>query len=194
MSSLPERERRIIDKYFHIRFGSFELPCPYFINKRNKRLLSPVEAGKGAPEEIEAELLKWLGKFSKPPTSAEEALNMVRLLGIGVDCSGFVVNVLDLGGRVKYPDFISRLRAALRPRSNISADLLTGPFNSRAVEISEVRPGDLIKPYSSHVMLVEGVEGGRISYVHSSLRTGGVERGEIQITNADKTWEFRRLQ
>lgn len=184
MKSLPENQQRIIDNYFHIKVGSFSIPCPYYMNKRGRRFLRPVDAGKGTPKEIEAEVERWRRKFNSKFIDEVAARNFMRLIQLGVDCSGFVVNVLGVANTIKYPDLISRLKSWLRPRTNISADLLTGPFNSFPVTLSEIRAGDLIRVGKTHVMLVERIDNDRIIYVSSGTRPEwGVQRGEIRLIN-----------
>ena len=63
MYSLSQKQQQIIEGYLHIKFGPYDLPCPYFMNKRGRRNLSVVDAGKGTPEEIESELKVWHEKY-----------------------------------------------------------------------------------------------------------------------------------
>ncbi len=190
MYSLSPEQKEIVEKYFHIKFGPYVLPCPYYMNKTARRFLPPVLAGKGTPTEIERELNKHFRKNGHLLKDEMDALNAIKLLNIGVDCSGFVVNVLNLGANIKYTNLYTRLKALLRPRNNISADLLTGNLNSNPIRPSEVRPGDLIRRGKHHVMLVEWVDGRKFGYVSSSTRPlWGVQRGEIEITDPERPLE-----
>lgn len=190
MYSLPPSQKETIEKYFHIKFGPYLLPCPYYMNKLGARFLSPVLAGKGTPEEIENELSKHYKKSGHLLKDETDALNVIKLLNIGVDCSGFVVNVLNLGANIKYQNLYTKLKAYFRPRTSISADLLTSELNSDAVRVSEVKPGDLIRRGKNHVMLVEWVDGKKFGYVSSSTRPlWGVQRGEVEIANPNKSLE-----
>lgn len=190
MYSLPPEQKKIIERYFHIKFGPYVVPCPYYMNKTGTRLLSPVLAGKGTPDEIEEELRRYYEKSGHLLKDETDAINTIKLLNIGIDCSGFVVNVLNLGSKIKYRNLFAKLKALIRPRTQISADLLTGELNSSAIRVSQVKPGDLIRRGLNHVMLVEWVNGKKLGYVSSGSRPfWGVQRGEIEITNPDRSLE-----
>lgn len=193
MYSLPPHQKEIIDRYFHIKFGPYVLPCPYYMNKVGKRFLSLVLAGKGTPEEIEHELRRRYEKNGHLLRDETDALNAMKLLNLGIDCSGFVVNVLGIEKKIKYRNIYTKLKALLRPRAHISADLLTGELNSDAVEISGVKPGDLIRRGKNHVMLVEWVDGKKFGYVESSTRPlWGVQRGEIEVVDPERPLENQK--
>ena len=123
---------------------------------------------------------------------------------LGVDCSGFVVNVLDeflqekIGislyqviPRKAFPSFWRWLVFKLRPRLNLSAKILTSNFVSQPIGLHEVKSGDLIKFGSSHVALISSVwrksnEIKKIEYVHSTSDYGdqhGVRKDLIIIKN-----------
>lgn len=190
MYSLPPHEKETVEKYLHIKFGPYVLPCPYYMNKIGERFLSPVLAGKGTPEEIENELSKYYKKHGHLLKDETDALSTIKLLNLGIDCSGLVVNVLGIGVKTRYRNFYTKLKALLRPRAHISADLLTGELNSDAIELSQVKPGDLIRRGRNHVMLVEWVDGKKFGYVSSSTRPfWGVQRGEIEILDSKKPLE-----
>ena len=185
-----DNTKEIVEKYFHIKFGPYVLPCPYYMNKMGVRFLPPVLVGKGKPDEIEKELSRHYKKDGHLLKDETDALNAIKLLNLGVDCSGFVVNVLGLEAKIKHQGFYSKFKSLLRPRTHISADLLTGELNSEVVEISKVKPGDLIRRGKNHVMLVEWVDTKKFGYVSSSTRPlWGIQRGEIEILNSNEPLE-----
>ena len=205
---LPKATRDLVDQYLGIRVGRWRVACPYFMNKRGRKGLSVVEAGKGLPMEIEIEIEKWYEKYKSVVLDATDAKNLMILVQVGVDCSGFAVNILDSflqeSGKKSLYEVVNWgwgkrvIWGKLRPRMNISSDLLTGKLNSERLDLTDVQPGDLIRRGKSHVMVVEWVEidkNGRLrlGYIGSSTRPEwGVQRGEIEIGDVKKPLEDQK--
>ena len=210
--SLPPETKRLIDNYLTLRIGPHKIRCPYFQNISHRRT-SPVFAGKGLPEEIEKETLRFFKKRKKivsnlSPDNIRLYMVMARL---GVDCSGFAANVLcsflqekglgTLWKALKYPSLnpLRLLIYKLRPRSNISAAILSHPLNTLPIDnLNLVRPGDLLKVGNHHLAIVNEVEINnqgeviRIGYTHSTsdyLEKHGVRQGNIIITNKQEPLE-----
>src|SRR3989344_3955225 len=156
---LSPEAKILIDRYFNIKVGEWSFACPYFMNERGLRNLPIAYSGKGLPEEIEAEISKIYERKKGVVKSAASAKNMMILCSLGIDCSGLVVN--------------------------ISADLLTGELNSVAVELAQVRPGDMIKRGRNHVMLVEWVDARQFGYIHAdTMPEWGLQRGAVEVIDA----------
>src|SRR3989344_6014719 len=192
---LSPEAKILIDRYFNIKVGEWSFACPYFMNERGLRNLPIAYSGKGLPEEIEAEISKIYERKKGVVKSAASAKKMMIFCILGIDCSGLVVNILDehlketrglsIYDVVRYPSWVWRLRAYFRPRTNISADLLTGELNIVAEELAQVRPGDMIKRGRNHVMLVEWVDARQFGYIHAdTMPEWGLQRGAVEVIDA----------
>lgn len=207
ISELPKSAQLIINQYRMLNLGGKNVQCPYFINtKRRKDLRAMV--GKGTPVEILMESKIWekLKGVNFDELDSKEIKEFLLNKGIGIDCSGFVLHVLnawyrDRKGKDIWKDLkiyenniMSRLRFFLRPAENMGANTLTGDINTKQIVINEVLPGDLIrskwkKVGTHHVHLVYEVQRidnkvKLIKYVHATPYYGedsGVKFGEIEI-------------
>lgn len=176
---LPEEVKKSIDQYAKLDLGDKSVPCPYYINISKERGGLRVMVGKGSPEEITHEVKVWaqLKGFDLRKANAGEIRDFMLEKGIGVDCSGFLVHVINRWmkstskGRlidcIKFPtnSFIARLRRRLRSAENISANTLTGDENNiKIINLNEVKPGDMIRlkgkiKNAHHVLMVTEVDG-----------------------------------
>ena len=161
---LPEQAQRVVDAYLHIKVGGVAAPCPYHINPgiraSNRALL-----GKGSPQEIESLAARYFKIYDMHTDDPETLRSFLSSCGIGVDCSGFASWVLNgvteakLGQPIwkclRFPGLRRNAVSKLRPLQNISANLLTGPVNARPLaDLSEVRPGDLLRVAGWHHVVV----------------------------------------
>lgn len=207
--SLHPKAMAIIDNYLNIRISSWRVRCPYFINMKKRRSLKPVWVGKGFPDEIEKVANEILEKNSLIRLrSFYDAEDFIKLRSLGVDCSGLVSNVLDIHfkhclGRslfnmIGQPSLIRKFIFLLRPRTNISADLLTGKLNSQEVEVSDILPGDMLRFGPGHVGLIHWIDrSGRrlkkVGYIESHTKPKwGVQEGEIKILNKHLPLEYQK--
>ncbi|PJE67249.1 hypothetical protein COU95_03410 [Candidatus Shapirobacteria bacterium CG10_big_fil_rev_8_21_14_0_10_40_9] len=212
---LPPKTKRLIDNYLILRIGCHKIRCPYFQNLTHRRI-SPVFAGKGLPEEIEKEALRFFKKQKKIVSnlSPDNIRLYMTMAGLGVDCSGFAANILysflqekklgTLWKTLKYPSLnpLRLLIYKLRPRSNISAAILSHPLNTLPINnLNRVRPGDLLKVGNHHLAIVKEVEINnkeeviRIGYAHSTsdyLEQHGVRQGNIFLINKRRSLEKQR--
>src|SRR5688572_2012122 len=98
LEKVPHQLQNEIGKYFILQLGGKKVPCPYYINTKvvagNLRVMS----GKGTAEEIELETKIWakVKGFDLETATVEDVRRFMTNMHIGVDCSGFVVNVLDI--------------------------------------------------------------------------------------------------
>jgi hypothetical protein len=197
---IPQKVKSFIDGYFKIPLRGKLVRCPYFINikKYKQRMGLRVLTGKGNPEEIQRESLIYekLRGVNFANMSEKEIREFLTKRRIGIDCSGFVVHVLDfwlrtqrkkhLWSYLKFPKqspyrWIAR---HLRPIENITAGLLTGDLNTAEVkDLNNIKPGDLVRSRlpkraenladRNHVILIYEVEkeDGKVrlfKYVHST--------------------------
>jgi hypothetical protein len=210
---IPLVAQEAISKYKNLKLGSKSVQCPYFINAKRKKDLRAL-VGKGTPEEIvmEAKIWEKLTGQNFEKMSETEIKTFLTNKGLGIDCSGFVVHVLDSWYQSKHQKHIwselklvqggllSNIRYKLRPVENLGANTLTSEVNSIEIEINEVKPGDVIrskwkKVGTHHIQLVTKVEYrenetvSQIEYTHATPyygETSGVRVGQIKILDPQK--------
>ncbi|KKQ36340.1 MAG: hypothetical protein US52_C0001G0008 [candidate division WS6 bacterium GW2011_GWA2_37_6] len=213
--SLPNGTKEIIKSYFELPLGGKKVKCPYFMNLKGERAGLRVMIGKGTVEEIVHEVMVWaqLKGVGLNKMSTEEIRSFMIKKGIGIDCSGFAVYVLDawfkeiyhahLWESLHYKDnsFFAKLRRRLRPVENIGAELLTSEINcTKVTHLQEILPGDLIRAKGKqnnahHVAVITDVfynDKGIIEkfvYTHSHRfyeLENGVREGYVIITDPEK--------
>ncbi|MBN1916158.1 hypothetical protein JW796_04200 [Candidatus Dojkabacteria bacterium] len=176
---LPEEARVTIDQYKSLKLGSKIVPCPYYINTQKESGGLRVLVGKGSPEEIEHEVKVWaqLRGFEMSKASEHEIREFMIKHRIGIDCSGFLVHVINrwmkqTRGRrlIEYLKFdnnsvIAWIKRRLRSAENIGANTLTSLKNTiKITELNDIRPGDLIRlkgrvKNSHHIAMISEIEG-----------------------------------
>ena len=186
--------------------------------------------GKGLPEEIveEAKIVSIQyshdvfdknGVFTAHadhPAGHEQAECIRQFLvdnNLGVDCSGFVANILqkhfketkgiDLARKlfiVPKRNFLRWLISRLRPVEQISVSVYASDKNTKIIiKPREIQPADLIimlktgpNKNHNHILLITEVNGEKITYAHarawfSEGKYGhGVSEGTITITDSDR--------
>lgn len=231
-SVLSLSAQNIINDYFNLPFPDVsEARCPYFNNaKLGQRGQLKVLIGKGAPAEIveEAKIISIQYRqnvFDKKdlsgihfdhPASHEQTECVRQFLidnNLGVDCSGFVTNVL----RAHYKDvagfdlakkffitpkknFLRWLIARLRPVEQMSVAVYANNKNTEIVkEIGKIQPGDVVimlktgpNKNHNHILLITETDQNKLGYVHARAWSvegkygHGVSRGTISIINPEK--------
>lgn len=209
---LPGKAQSLIQQYLHIKIGDFEFPCPYYQNVARKRGESTY-LGKGLPEDIEREAQKL---FDAPNTLDVQSIRLYMVMaGLGIDCSGFVVRILDSFLQETYgttiihtlkplnQNFINAVRYYLRPYTNISANMLTSSKNTIEINnYNDLLPGDLLRFGTKHVAIVTSLEKTnkltkKITYAHSTSDYGdkyGVRIGFINITRPELSLEKQKWE
>lgn len=213
---VPQSVQSFIEQYRHLEIGEQEVRVPYYRNVKRVRGELNSLVGKGSPKEISDEV-KIYGKlrdFNIKKASAEEIRQFMEEQGIGLDCSGFAVHVIDnwlrglgMGRLFRHikPSRKNDIRNILYPlkyHQGINADNITNEENNIKVDLKDIRPGDLIRLRGArrgmHVLMVYEVTYGendipvKIIYVHSAEYYGdqnGVKFGEIEITDINKPLE-----
>lgn len=162
IEKLPKSAQTTFNQYLNLPLNGKKFPCPYYINikKLRQRMGLRVLIGKGTPEEIIRESLiyeKLRGvDFNK--MSIGEIREFMVKRHIGIDCSGFVVHILDswlmsigkkhLWHYLRFPkqSIYRRIARFLRPVENISANTLTNDQNTIQIKnLNNIQCGDLIR-------------------------------------------------
>lgn len=208
---IPEAAEKVITDYFELPLGGKKVKTPYFMNIRKQRGGLRVLVGKGKPSEIMRETKVWaqLKGLDLEKASSEQIRKFMLQQDIGIDCSGYVVHILNhwlkSEGKallINYLKFfnnslIAKLRRKLRPVENIGANLLTSELNCEKIEdVNQLRPGDFIRSKglqknSHHLLLIievhkKGDVVEKFIYTNASRHYGehnGVRTSEVIIEN-----------
>ena len=208
---IHEASQNLIDKYLNLPLGDKSVPCPYYINTRNLKMGLRVLIGKGTPDEIVQESLIYekLRGANFNDMSVEKIRDFLVKRHIGVDCSGFVLHVLDTWLRSKHKKHIWKylhfphqgfyrfVARKLRPVENIGAYMLTNDENSSEISnLNNILPGDLIRSKGLkggyHVMVITevNINDGKVSsfkFYQSTRWYGnnhGVRSGIVKIKDS----------
>ena len=207
-TSLPEICQQLIRAYARLDFGHGRtVAAPYYKNNpKQRRFTTPVEGGKGTPNEIilETKIRAREQGINFDPLIPALIREFMMREGIGIDCSGFAARVMDCLVRATTGQSFTQAIKPMgygwrkivyhfRPFQNTNVLTLTSPVNSNPAALPTLQPGDLIRTRGgNHVLLVTDVvrdTGGCIQdfrYAHSSGQFGeesGVRTGEVTITN-----------
>ncbi len=229
---LSPKSQQLIHDYLNLPFSGISgVRCPYFNNARlHQRGQLRVLIGKGTPKEIveEAKVISTqyhAGIFDKTgnccihnehtgtPVTNENIRKFLIDNNLGVDCSGFVSQVLRVHFKeTKKIDFVKKLYiispknilrwliSKLRPIESISVNTYANNVNTTVItDITQIEPGDLIAMLETgpqnkrnHILLITNNDGRTINYVHSRAWSSegncghGVAEGKIIISNPDK--------
>jgi hypothetical protein len=217
--SISNQALSIIDQYQHFAFGNAVCRIPYFNNKSVRaRAAMRANIGKGSPKDIleEIETIALKTHINKQNLSDEALKKLLTDNNIGIECSGFAYYILDAESESrgksslkKHLNFINckgltgKLRCSLRPIENCDVQTLANDKNSKAIEIKNVNPGDMITMLGDgngddrdHVMVITQVEFEKefpkiIHYAHSiaypedGLYGTGIRQGQIKINNTN---------
>jgi hypothetical protein len=205
-----------IDRYTNLKIGGKNVTCPYYINPKIERGALRVMCGKGSPEEIEHEVKVWakVKGINLKRLTSEEIRNFMIENHIGIDCSGFIAQILNrylkkkigktLISFLKFPDnrLISKIRRTLRPIENIGANTLTSNQNTDIIgNLNDILPGDLIRAKGQqknahHVAIITEVEIDEKTKMIKSFRyanshrfyqeQNGIRIGEVIIKDPEK--------
>jgi hypothetical protein len=167
-------------------------------------------AGKGNPEEIKKSTIEAAARddFNLKNASSREIHQFMLNNGIGIDCSGFVYNVLDrylwesqrqhLGRYIRlFPGIKGKLEQLLFSYKRIrrcSAKTLTSDLNTIEItRVKDMQPGDMIRftlPTwaGKHIAILTQVNAHQIIYAHSGERSKqkGPHTASILILNSQK--------
>ncbi len=172
-------------------------------------------AGKGTPEEIKKALYDSARKksFDLKKGQSDEISRFMIKEGIGIDCSGFVYNILDSYLRqtknisldqliLRYYGVFGLLERLILKKNRVrrsSAATLTNSLNTIKIEkAKDAKPGDMIRLThvnwkGKHIVIIVSVNKTSIRYVNASEYTKiqGPHFGKIQIIDPDKGLEYQ---
>lgn len=201
-----------IEEFQKLPLGKKFVVCPYHLNPKTQRANLRVLAGKGIPEEIvlETEIYAKLGGLNINKMNEDEIREFMQKRHLGIDCSGFVVHVMDAYSmrnekkhlwkfvRKSKTNLYDRIKYILRPVENIGvADLISEINSIKLQRITDIRPHDFIKSSALkaeegvHILIVTEVEkdaSGKTSsftYANSNRYYGdqnGIRFGKVLIT------------
>lgn len=217
-SKLSPPAQQVIQNYLNLPFSDQSgVRCPYFNNaKLGQRGQLKALVGKGTPAEIvdEAKIIaiQYKQNILNPDISADDMRKFLIENNLGIDCSGFITNVMqaELANKgislikqifiTTKINFFRWLISKLRPVEQISVAVLADEKNTETVaDLSSIQAGDMImilktgpKKTRDHILLVTETGNNTISYIHarawsSEGRYGhGVSTGTITITDPNK--------
>lgn len=154
---------------------------PYFTNKgKHKNNGENVLVGKGNAKEIALKTVELANQQDVKllKLNSQQIYNFQKKNHLGIDCSGLVCHLLNIGLDVR----------------KTSADMLTSPPLAQKIPISEIKEGDLIRQKNGkHVLYVLEKDGDTIHYIDSSYEGRGVRLGSIK-TNSTSLQSAHRIK
>lgn len=219
--SLSPTAQNLINDYLNLPFkNKTGVKCPYFNNARLKQrgqLRSLI--GKGTPQEIveEAKISAKQYGIDLKNLNNEELTKFLVEHNLGIECSGFVTNVLQKHFLEKYnlnlikkifiptKNWLRKMVVCLRKIENIDVKVLADQKNSSLIsDWKKTQAGDIIilleiEPHKrNHIILITENKDGVIKYVHARCWSSegrynhGVQIGKIVII--DKEAEILKQQ
>jgi len=222
MSSLL---KSIANEYLNFQVKGKKVNIPYCIVKppnekyeqyhmgRTDKYLN--YAGKGTPEQIKKSLLIAAKKrnFDLDKASAERIAEFMEKEGIGIDCSGYVYNILNaylkkakgvfLGQNIlRYPGLLGKIERFLLQKNRVrrvSGTTLTSNLNTiKIYKVKDILPGDMLRLTHTHwsgkhPALILNLTKDEILYTHCSeySQKQGPHLAKIKILDPEKGLEFQ---
>lgn len=191
-----------LQQFTDIKINGFKICCPYWSNKLKdgKVMLSGFLGGKGDSGRITQEIVRLYGLNKDILRTVDDLYALLKRNRIGLDCSGFVFQLLDKLIKLKYRNSSLENILELYPQgiNRTNSDSLTSSSHLvKIIKLSELQLGDLIRLIGGkHIMIITANKAGEITYVHSSKLTqiNGVHFGNIKILRpreglADQLWK-----
>lgn len=216
----------IANEYVHFELQGKIIKIPYCIVKfEDDDTRTPMArtskdrnyAGKGTVDQIRSALVNtaFKEKFNLEKSSPEKITQFMITQGIGIDCSGFVYNVLDAYLKkeknislanilLRYPGILGKVERFFFKNNRvrrISAATLTSDLNTKLIKsVTDIRPGDLMRLTppgylrGKHIAIIIDVNEEYIIYAHSSEATStkGPHFCRINIIDAKKGLEYQQ--
>ena len=149
--------------------------------------------GKMSLEQLNQKMMK-LGLKADDPKLQDKiiALAKDKNVMLGIDCSGFVMRVVDTASNGKASDYYRNNISELKKVKDViaygvsSENMTSLMYSTKITKLSEVKPGDYIRfDKGKHIGVVYKVEGDTIYYAHSSGRKGP-HLATIKVNEAGK--------
>ncbi len=216
-TKLSREAEKVIEDYLNLPFPQTSgVRCPYFNNARlGQRGQLKVLIGKGTPKEIleEAKIIAIQYKQNIFSINDPELIRKFLIEhNLGVDCSGFITNVLKAqfsakGKNLTKQIFITPKRnifrwliSRLRPVEQMNVKVYANDKNTKIIsDLKEIDAGDLVVMISTgpnknhdHILLITETDGNIVKYAHARAWSSegrykhGVSTGTITINNPDK--------
>ena len=150
------------------------LPYSKNVLKNAKIIKEQFLGGKGNCRQIATETIRLAQKqnIDLVQFTNQEFYNFQKKSHLGIDCSGLVVQLLNL-----------YFGTELNPRK-ISANMLTSIPLSKEIKSDEIKTGDLIRQKNGHhVLFIIEKHGNIVDYVDSSILGRGVKYGKADLTD-----------
>lgn len=219
------------NEYINFHVGEKTLRVPYAIASYaigkygiGENVITPTTgkfenyAGKGAPQQIKnaVNLAVKKNKFNLSNANSQQIYSFMESHGIGIDCSGFVYNVLDAYLRkeknmtldnivLRYSGLLGRIERFILRKNRVrkcNADTLTNNLNTIKVEkVKDMQPGDMIRLTHSdwkgkHIAIIVDISSQYIVYAMTSEYTQirGSHFGKIKILNPQRGLESQKWE
>jgi len=222
--------KEIVGQYLELEIGQMRIRCPYYMNVAKSAVLEMmVEAGvdgdekdrfsdlwregktrfgrfqgKGNPGEIASAAIEISEAIGLPVAKAspDVAINILLHLGLGIDCSGLVFNVLkyvfEKDGRLdEFMNSLDWQESNKRNASRAGAFVFAGKA-SRTAQMDDLRPLDLLLfksrsgRYNHIALILDGGVDGRYAIAQSTIAKfpSGVDVSGMKIDGENIIFEF----
>lgn len=212
------------EHYRKLQIYNCEIICPYYINRPVGYLIELMRnvgvdgqkitefysrfksndapygwyQGKGTPVQIEDTVKHFLpyAGFGRPKITPEGIRDLMRLRGIGVDCSGFVFNVLLEGFKNSgiEKEFINSISWNDHNKQNVfQANVATFYNSSFPIKAQELRGLDIaIMENQGHIAIVLSDTGGNLKLYQSTpwCSPSGVNASNLLISEEKVEFSF----
>jgi hypothetical protein len=206
-------EGKIVQIPYCIVKQSWEKKHPYDMGRTTKDVNY---AGKGTPPQIKECLYKTAKQkqFDLRHATSNQITDFMVKQGIGIDCSGYVYNILDKYLQktkrvslarylLRYPGMVGRIERLLFSKNRvrlINGTALTSDLNTIKInKISEIKPGDLLRltPHDwpgKHPAIIIDINRQYLTYTHSSeySKIQGPHFAKIKIIDSNKGLESQQ--
>lgn len=229
-SKLGIEVRKNIDRYLNLNILDKKVRCPYYINYVEAEFLALMVAsgieeekvrevhkrykgneanygwyrGKGTPEELEnasLEIAKRRGFNLSSPTP-EGIRELMRILGLGIDCSGYIYNVFLLSFRSLglEDEFIQSLAWVEEGRygaSRASVGVFSGDASTLVEDLDSLEDLDLVLlkdregEYLHIAMILKEKDGLKITQAQFSTNPSGVATHGMDVVNGVPSFGFK---
>ncbi len=227
---LAKEVRRGISRYLSLRILEYSVQCPYSINYVeeefltlmrdagvSKELIDKVHQGykgnkceygwyrgKGTPEELEDAFLSLAENrgFNIQNISEEGIREIMKLLGLGIDCSGYIYNVLlsgfkSIGMEEEFVDSLSWGDPTRTGVSKASASVFAGCSSSLIKDLDSLSDLDLLllknkeEKYTHIAMVLK--EDNKLELTQSifTVLPNGVRIDGLRIENNSPVFGFK---
>ncbi|QNU67820.1 LysM peptidoglycan-binding domain-containing protein [Ruminiclostridium herbifermentans] len=177
----------MVDKYVNFTFTDAN-------GKKSDNLQIYYEwGGKMTLEQLNKEMIAQ-GLKADDPKLQEKIIALAKKenIKLGIDCSGFVLRVLDNATNGKASEYYRNNISDLKNVKDVcaygvsAANMTSLKYSTKITNFADVRPGDYIRfDNGGHIGVVYKVEGNVIYYAHSSGGKGP-HTGTITVTEAGK--------